>query len=65
MIWKHQKVELYLRQNALGQYELSFLDNGPEMNETEFENFQIVGRSSKNKGDGLGFAGVGRNFWNR
>ena len=56
---KASKVELYLRQNALGQYELSFLDNGPGMNETEFENFQIVGRSSKTKGDGLGFAGIG------
>ena len=56
---KASKVELYLRQNALGQYELSFLDNGPGMNEKEFENFQIVGRSSKIKGDGLGFAGIG------
>ena len=56
---KASKVELYLRQNALGQYELSFLDNGPGMNETEFENFQVVGRSSKTKGDGLGFAGIG------
>ena len=53
------KVELKLRQNALGQYELSFLDNGPGMNEKEFENFQVAGRSSKTKGFSLGFAGIG------
>ena len=48
-----------MRQNALGQYELSFLDNGPGMNEKEFENFQVAGRSSKTKGFSLGFAGIG------
>ena len=53
------KVELKLRQNALGQYELSFLDNGPGMNEKRFEDFQVAGRSSKTKGFSLGFAGIG------
>ena len=36
------KVRLYLQKNTSGKYELSFLDNGPGMNEIQFEDFQVA-----------------------
>ena len=53
------RVELTLSQTKLDEYELSFLDNGPGMNEEKFEDFQVAGRSDKTKGSGIGFAGIG------
>ena len=38
---------------------ISFYNNGPGMNEKQFEDYHVVARSSKTKGRGIGFAGVG------
>ena len=53
------RVELLLSETELGQYELSFLDDGPGMNEEIFKDFQVTGRTTKTKGNGIGFAGIG------
>ena len=36
-----------------------FFNNGPSMNRQEFNNYHVISRSSKSKGHGIGFAGIG------
>ena len=38
---------------------ITFHNNGVVMNETDFENYHTVSASTKKKGEGIGFAGVG------
>ena len=38
---------------------ISFHNDGPAMNSSQFEDYHVIARSSKSKGSGIGFAGVG------
>ncbi len=38
---------------------ISFHNDGPAMSERQFEDYHVIARSSKSKGSGIGFAGVG------
>ncbi len=38
---------------------ISFYNNGPAMNEQEFKKYHVLAKSSKTKGKGIGFAGIG------
>ena len=40
-------------------YYITFLNNGPPMNKKDFENYHTISSSTKTKGQGIGFAGVG------
>ena len=42
---------------------ISFLDNGPGMNESQFTNYQKASFSTKDKKFGLGFAGIGAKLY--
>ena len=55
---KATKIYIDLVKDNSGYY-ITFLNNGPHMNNTEFENYHIISSSTKTKGDGIGFAGVG------
>lgn len=43
---------------AAGRH-VSFFNDGPPMTKREFDNYHVVSRSSKSKGSGIGFAGIG------
>ena len=47
-----------LRSHA-GKYLIRFEDNGPGMDASQFDNYHVGSRSSKSKGNGIGFAGIG------
>lgn len=38
---------------------VSFYNDGPPMSERQFEDYHVIARSSKSKGAGIGFAGIG------
>ena len=38
---------------------ISFHNDGPPMSEDQFKDYHVIARSSKSKGSGIGFAGVG------
>ena len=38
---------------------ISFHNDGPAMSEPQFKDYHVIARSSKSKGSGIGFAGVG------
>lgn len=48
---------------------VSFYNDGPPMSERQFEDYHVIARSSKSKGAGIGFAGIGAKVylaaWNR
>ena len=46
-----------------GAASISFLDNGPGMNESQFTNYQKASFSTKDKKFGLGFAGIGAKMY--
>lgn len=45
------------------EHEFSLLDNGGGMSDEDFENYHTVALSSKKKGQGIGFAGVGSKIY--
>jgi hypothetical protein len=54
------KIQIWLDDEEL---EFSLLDNGGGMSEEDFENYHTVALSSKKKGQGIGFAGVGSKIY--
>ena len=46
-----------------GESSVSFLDDGPGMNASQFADYQVGSRSAKNKEIGLGFAGIGSKLY--
>lgn len=55
---KAKKIEISFDQNDSGHY-ITFLNNGPPMNKADFQNYHTISSSTKTKGEGIGFAGVG------
>jgi|APSaa5957512535_1039671.scaffolds.fasta_scaffold14093_3 hypothetical protein len=55
---KAKKIEINFESNDSGHY-VTFLNNGPPMNKADFENYHTISSSTKTKGEGIGFAGVG------
>ena len=55
---KADKIEISLDKDGSGHY-VTFLNNGPPMNKVGFENYHIISSSTKIRGEGIGFAGVG------
>ena len=51
------RVEL-VDDHAAGRY-VSFFNDGPPMTRQEFDDYHVISRSSKSKGSGIGFAGIG------
>lgn len=65
---KAKRIEISFDQNDSGHY-VTFLNNGPPMNKADFENYHTISSSTKTKGEGIGFAGVGAKIflaaWNK
>ncbi len=55
---KADKIEINFEDNVSGHY-VTFLNNGPPMNQADFKNYHTISSSTKTKGEGIGFAGVG------
>ena len=53
------KIDINLEMDMHGDASISFYNNGPGMNSKQFEDYHVISRSSKIKGKGIGFAGVG------
>lgn len=53
------KITITMKENLDDKKIISFHNNGPSMNKKQFENYHILARSSKTKGKGIGFAGIG------
>ena len=51
-------IHISFGRDSRGRY-IAFHNNGVPMNETDFENYHMVSSSTKKKGEGIGFAGVG------
>ena len=57
---KATKIDIKLYESLeTGSKFISFHNNGPAMNKKQFENYHVISRSSKTKGSGIGFAGIG------
>ncbi len=52
-------IDVQLGITTTGEKIISFQDNGPGMNSSQFANYHVGSRSSKSKGSGIGFAGIG------
>lgn len=50
-------IKLYKTSDGVGV--ISFHNNGPPMNKQQFDDYHVIARSSKSKGSGIGFAGIG------
>lgn len=65
---KAKKIEISFDQIETDHY-ITFLNNGPPMSKADFENYHTISSSTKTKGEGIGFAGVGAKIflaaWNR
>ena len=55
---KAKKIEINFNSDDSGHY-VTFLNDGPPMNKSDFENYHTISSSTKTKGEGIGFAGVG------
>ncbi len=53
------KITIGELRNSPGKYLIRFEDNGPGMDASQFDNYHVGSRSSKSKGNGIGFAGIG------
>jgi len=55
---KAKKIEINFHSDASGHF-VTFVNDGPPMNKSDFENYHTISSSTKTKGEGIGFAGVG------
>ena len=53
------KIDIKIEKNQDGKNIISFQDNGPGMNKSIFDDYHVGSRSTKSKGYGIGFAGIG------
>lgn len=56
---RSSEVDVALFKNSGGDGIISFHNNGPPMNKKQFSDYHVIARSSKSKGSGIGFAGIG------
>ena len=65
---KAKKIKIELIRNGANRYIL-FWNDGPPMNSVDFDNYHTISSSTKAKGEGIGFAGVGAKIflaaWNQ
>ncbi len=52
-------VDVVIGKDASNHGFISFHNNGPAMNKKQFVDYHVIARSSKTKGSGIGFAGIG------
>lgn len=55
---KAKKINISFEQKD-SDHHIIFLNNGPPMNKEDFQNYHTISSSTKTKGEGIGFAGVG------
>jgi len=62
------KLEIEFGEDQNGQY-ICFFNNGPPMKQEDFEDYNVIARSSKIEGKSLGWAGIGAKLylgsWNK
>jgi sensor histidine kinase regulating citrate/malate metabolism len=51
------------KQKEIGHFYIKFADDGPGMNKDEFISYHTVSLSQKQKGEGIGFVGVGAKIY--
>lgn len=56
---KASRIDVELKAGLDDSRTISFHNNGPAMTKKLFEDYHVISRSSKSKGAGIGFAGVG------
>jgi len=56
---KATEVNIDIGVDSQGHEFISFHNNGPSMTKEQFTNYHVLARSSKTKGSGIGFAGIG------
>ena len=52
-------IDIKIGKNSNGKRMITFQDNGPGMNKEVFADYHVGSRSTKSKGTGIGFAGIG------
>ncbi len=57
------KIDIELKNNSDGKHIISFQDNGPGMDDDTFADYHVGSRSTKSKGNGIGFAGIGAKIY--
>lgn len=55
---KSKKIKINLSRDERG-YHITFLNDGPPMKQIDFDRYHTISSSTKTKGEGIGFAGVG------
>ena len=53
------RIDIKIGKNSNGKRMITFQDNGPGMNKEVFADYHVGSRSTKSKGTGIGFAGIG------
>ncbi|NIP61705.1 MAG: hypothetical protein GWN01_13495 [Nitrosopumilaceae archaeon] len=53
------EIDIELLKDSKGKRTVSFHNNGPPMNRQQFHDYHVIAKSSKTKGSGIGFAGIG------
>ena len=53
------RIDIKIGKNSNGKCMITFQDNGPGMNKEVFADYHVGSRSTKSKGTGIGFAGIG------
>ena len=56
---KNPQINITLEETNLDRYYINFHNNGTPMNNKQFEHYHVIAGSYKEKGGGIGFAGVG------
>ena len=56
---KAARIDVELKVDFQDRKTVSFYNNGPAMNRKQFKDYHVIARSSKSKGKGIGFAGIG------
>ena len=56
---KASEISVMLKADVNDNMTISFHNNGPSMNKKQFDDYHVIARSSKSKGSGIGFAGIG------
>ena len=56
---KASEISVMLKADVNDNMTVSFHNNGPSMNKKQFDDYHVIARSSKSKGSGIGFAGIG------
>ena len=53
------EIQIKMKTGLDDERTISFHNNGPAMTKKQFDDYHVIARSSKSKGKGIGFAGIG------